>query len=123
MTDAGQAAFAVDELVVTLHKAGPGHTQWAEVTLTLTDTGFGSGHDVTIQVLVPEDSDASLVAIKQQAVDRAVLIGEAALAILRGRPVAELQAERWARDDARDAELDALDKDPLGMFKGLSDEG
>ena len=106
-----------------LHKAGPGHTQWASVALTVTDTKGDTAHDVAIQVLVPEDSDASLVALKQQAVERAVLIGEAALAILRSRPVADLQAGRWVRDDAREAELDAWDRDPAGEIKKRMEKG
>lgn len=118
MTEPKQAVpYVFDELIVTLDKAGPGHNQWAEVTLRITDTEADTTHDVAIGVLVPEDSDAPLLGLKQQAVDRAVLIGEAALAILRDRPVADLQAERWARDDARDAALEAWKTDPLGEIK------
>ena len=120
MTDS-VSQFEPEELLVTLHKAGPGHNQWARVILSLKDTDTETVHDVAIEVLVPEDAEESLVSLKQQAVERAVQIGEAALAILRTQSVADLQAQRWARDDARDAELEAWEKDPTGQFKRLMD--
>jgi hypothetical protein len=105
--------FSLNEFKVELLKDGPDHSQWANVSIRIRDKGTDTYHDVTASVVIPEDPEMPIGAVRQLAADRAAITIEATLALLRGHSASELKAQQWAREDAEMAEIEALQADPV----------
>ncbi len=81
------------------------------------DTEANAYHAVSASVLIPEDPEQSIGALKQLAADRAAAMLEAALGLLRAHSAAELKAQQWAHIDAGIAETKAFEDDPGAFLK------
>ncbi len=106
------------EFAVYLDTDGPDRQQWAKVAIRLEETEAKTLHDVTVQVLVSQDPEQSLGALRQSAVDRAVPILRAALALFEQHDATQLKELQWSRREAADEEMRRSMPDLLTDWKG-----
>ena len=82
---------------------GPTRSYRAKVDASFEEVGSGRRFHVEVSVFVPASPGSTFDVMKQHAVDAAVPVLEAAVALLRSKTAADMKEEQWRQEEADSA--------------------